>query len=183
MGMFPGLYLAGNHIITPWSQVSIGPASVSQGGTALGGTLASTVFPAANDALFIPFQLSESVTVKRVGWANGATVSGNVDMGVYDLAGTRIFSTGSTAQSGVSGIQVVDITDVVIGPGNFYMALACDNITATFARGTVGSLARLRMFCGVLKQATAFALPAAATFATPTDDYVPVMALFLQTAG
>jgi hypothetical protein len=53
---------------------------------------------------------------------NGATASGNMDVGIYDYAGTRLVSSGSTAQSGTSAFQDFDITDTLLGPGIFYLA-------------------------------------------------------------
>lgn len=131
----------------------------------------SIAWPTANTAVFVPFHVYTPTVVKQIGWFNGSAVSGNVDCGIYDAAGTRLISTGSTAQAGVSTIQTVDVTDTLLGPGLFYMAFAADNITATVI-GIVPTLQRGRVL-GLVEMATAFALPATATFATLTGNVVP----------
>lgn len=133
---------------------------------------ASAVWPSANRALFIPVVVPCRVTVFQLGWYNGATASGNVDAGIYDLAGNRLVSTGSIAQAGVSALQLVDTTDTVLPPGNYFLALAMDNITGTIFSSGPGSQHLLRA-CGVQEQATAFALPSTATFSAPSSNYLP----------
>ena len=181
MGIFPSLYLGGSMVIHPFSPNSIGQKIVGQQTTFATGLAdgASAVWPAANDALFIPFSLSEPVLVKRLGWTNGATVAGNVDCGIYDTAGVRLLSTGTTAQSGTSAIQSVDVTDTQLGPGLFYMALASDSATATFNRYIASDVMFVK-FTGMAKQATAFVLPATATLATVTANYIPTILIFTQ---
>lgn len=159
--------------------VLISPFSIhSFGGTDIGGP-ASAVYPLANLALYFPFVLAEPVLVKKVAWMNGTAVSGNVDVGVYDEVGTRLFSTGSTAQAGTSAKQEVDITDIYLTPGLYYLAIACDNTTATFLRSTqIQEVARI---LGCMEQTSAFALPATATFAQMARaGYIPC---FLLAAG
>ena len=140
---------------------------------------ASAVWPVANTAYFIPFRLSEPVTVTLLWWLNGTAVAGNVDCGLYDAAGTRIVSAGSTAQAGTSAIQSVNITDTLIGPGTFFMALALDDATtATIRRFAPGNASFLKA-CGCAEQATAFALPATATFATYGPNFLPIFGMTL----
>ena len=159
----------------PWSLESIGIKIVSQGGTNIG-SAASTAYPTANQAIYVPFYLTERLTVTQLWWVNGASVSGNVDVGIYSEDGRRLISTGSTAQSGTNATQVVNITDTPLGPGLFYLALAMDNNTGTLVRGTAGSVDRLKA-TGCAQEASAFALPATATFATIASDYVPLFGL------
>jgi hypothetical protein len=143
--------------------------------SALGGGAApaSTAFPASNDALFVPFALKQTVLIKRLYALNGASVSGNIDVGIYSDDGAKITSAGSTAQAGTNVPQFFDITDVVIGPGRYYLAVAMDNTTGTLFRTNL-SVARCQAL-GMAKQATAFALPASATFATVTATYLPLI--------
>ena len=134
---------------------------------------ASAAFPTTNQAFFMPLFMGAPITIAQLFVWNGATVSGNVDVGVYAEDGTRLVSSGSTAQAGTSVLQVFDVTDTVIGPGNYYLALACDNTTATITRVTVAlSVARLH---GNLTQASAFPLPTLATFATVAGGFTPIM--------
>lgn len=143
-------------------------------GVATGGsTPSSGAFPAANDALFMPLILQQATLVKRLFSMNGATVSGNIDVGIYSEDGARIVSSGSVAQAGTTDLQFFDITDLMLGPGRYYLAVAMDNATGTLIRATAG-LVRLQAI-GMAKQASAFPLPATATFATVTATYLPII--------
>lgn len=137
---------------------------------ALTNTFGSAVWPAANRALFYPFSVSEAALAVRLYCVNGSAVSGNVDLGIYDAAGTRLTSTGSTAQAGINLIQSIDCTDVWLLPHTiYYAAMAMDNVTGTTIRWS-GAAAR---GIGMFQQSTAFALPATATFARDASNYVP----------
>lgn len=133
-------------------------------------------WPAANRAIYIPFQVYGPLVAYKLSVFNGATVSGNIDIGIYDGPGNRLVSAGSTAMSGGSVLQSVDITDTTLYPGNYYMALAVDNTTATFIRLT-GSVLQFFGAAGVYSQSTAFALPATATFAACLNAYVPIIVI------
>jgi len=65
-----------------------------------------------------------------MGVYNGATVSGNFDIGIYDDQQNLIAHSGSTAQAGTTQWQVVAVS-AAFDPGVYYMALAFDNTTAT----------------------------------------------------
>ena len=141
---------------------------------------ASAVFPVANDAFFLPFFVPKTVTVLELWWINGATVSGNVDVGIYNTSLARVVSTGSTAQSGTTATQVVDIADtVLVGPAMYYGALACDNVTATFFRGNNYLTAAARI-AGAFQQSSAFALPATAVAAAYASQYAPVAGISMR---
>lgn len=136
----------------------------------------SAAWPVANKALLIPFRLVVPFTVKQISWFNGSVVSGNVDAGVYDIAGNRLVSIGSTAQSGTSTIQAVTCTTTPLAPGYYFMALAADNTTATMTRfGSIG--VTILEAHGMQEMAAAFALPSTITFANPASAYVPWMSL------
>ena len=131
------------------------------------------MYPAANDAIFVPFTVHQSVLIKRLFSMNGSAVSGNIDMGIYTADGARMTSIGSTAQSGTNQPQFFDITDLLIGPGLYYLAVALDNTTGTLFRSNP-TVTRLQTL-GMAKQASAFALPSTATFASVTAAYLPLM--------
>jgi hypothetical protein len=136
-------------------------------------------WPAADRALYIPFIIEAPVPVTQIAWENGATLNGNVDVGIYDLAGKRLVSLGSTAQAGASVVQVGDITDTPLNQGVYYMAMASSSATATFARVQPGSIG-VRAGGG-LQQATAFPLPSSATFAAVASSFLPMLALVTVT--
>ena len=157
--------------IAPSDNVHITTLSGNSMGVIGSITLASATWTSANVAIYVPFSISSPRLIRKLFWQNGTAVSGNVDCGIYDSAGTKIVSTGSTAQSGTSAIQSVDITDTMLGPGQYFLALAMDNTTATTIRASINSV-RVKMY-GIFQQATAFPLPATATFATNTGGYLP----------
>ena len=153
-------------LVLPHGAVTITPHSLHSIGAATGslGNPGSSAWPAADRAIYIPFRIAQPILVVKMFMINGATVNGNVDLGIYDPAGVRLVSMGSTAQAGASALQTFDITDTQIGPGLFYMALAIDNTTATTIRESDSSGVDLAVF-GCAQEASAFPLPATATFA------------------
>ena len=164
MALFPSRSLRyASHTIGTFSPNSIGSmiANVDQH------LLTSLAWQTANAAFFFPFTIDVPTTIVQMSWANGATVSGNVDIGIYNSEGTLLVSSGSTAQSGVSANQTVNTTDTLLSPGKwFYLALAVDNTTATLLG--VALSAAFNQAMGVLSMASAFPLPATATFASIT---------------
>jgi hypothetical protein len=160
--------------------VTITPFSLEAGSGMLStGAPASSAWPAASRALFCSFRLWTPITAVKMFVLNGATVSGNIDVGIYDEAGTRLVSSGSTAHAGTSVIQVLDITDTQLGIGLFYMALALDGTTATVYRKSIN--VALQRATRWYQMAAAFPLPATATFAAPASNYVPLFGLSTDT--
>lgn len=160
-------------------QLNIGIGSdVSVGGNHGGIVGTSAVWPSANRAIYVPFRLNRPIVVQKLYIINGAAVSGNIDLGIYDAKGTRLTSSGSTAQAGISVPQEIDITDITLGRGVFYMACAIDNITAAVLRGTVTLSVAYAL--GMANQDTAFALPATATFVVPITGYIPFIGLLAR---
>lgn len=147
-------------LISVWSTRSMGGIIGVPSGTPAGVAIGTN-----NRAFFYPFRIGVPVLVNKIWWLNGGTVAGNIDAGVYDSAGTRLVSTGSTAQSGTNAIQTVDVGDVRIGPGLFYLAIAGSNSTAQIFGRSTGMTAAMMKLMGGATQDTAFPLPATATFA------------------
>lgn len=105
--------------------------------TATNGSVGTLV---ANRAYVQPFLLQRPVVVTKLGWINGATVAGNVDVAIYDNNLDLILSCGSTAQSGTNAKQTVDVTDTTLRPGIYYMAMAVSDGTATVSRMGISNL-------------------------------------------
>jgi hypothetical protein len=162
-------------VITPWAPIESIGIKLTAHGFLMNSTVGA-VYPSSNLAIYVPFVLRRQITAAQLFWYNGATVSGNVDIGIYTAGGARLVSSGSTAQANASVLQVVDITDTTIGPGLFRLALAMNNTTGTLISVATGLLGFLSAM-GVTQQATAFALPANSTIATATFDYLPVFGL------
>jgi hypothetical protein len=147
-------------------------ALVGDAANEVGFASAGAVYPAANTAIFVPIMVAEQQIVYHLG-VEVTTQSGNLDLGIYDEAGTRLVSAGSTAVA-AAGVQSIDITDTTLTPGIFYLAMNCDNTTAAFRRISMDT--PLERVCGVQQQAVgALALPATATFATMAQTYIPAM--------
>lgn len=133
---------------------------------------ANGAWPAANRAIYVPFSLARH-RIAQIMWLQNGTVAGNLDMGIYDEAGTRLVSSGSTAQAGASTIQIVDITDTLLTPGSYFMALAMDGTTGQTGRYNPST--QFLRCAGVQEQASAFVLPATFTLANPSSAYIPIM--------
>lgn len=147
--------------------------------------LASITWPVANTAFYVPVWLPWTYPVRRVFWINGTSVtSTNMDFGIYSADGERIYSTGSTAASGTSATQYVDVTDFTLGPGRYYFALADSSGTAN--RGGQGStaftVARVRM-SGVLQEASALPLPASMTPSAVANSCTPACGITRTASG
>lgn len=134
-------------------------------GSQLGtGNPAGVAWPAANQAIYIPFVIYEPTVIKTLYTYNGGAVSGNADVGIYSEDGTRLTSTGSTALSGANTQQVYNIDDITLGPGRYYIALAL-NGTSSSIYFTTGLPRQHQMkMAGVKTETSAFPLPATATF-------------------
>lgn len=135
-------------------------------------SFASAVWPTANTAFFIPTFVAEQVLVTQLFSQNGSAVSGNIDVGIYTMDGTRIVSSGSTAHASGNANQLFNITDTLLGPGVFYLALALDNVTGAITRYLMPTSVPSGVL-GVCEMATAFPLPAMATLVTTATNYVP----------
>lgn len=156
-----------------YRQYSIGTFTVdSASGTFCLGcasTAASAAWPLANVAIYVPFWVNETLTVYEAGVGTGATAGGNFDIGIYNAAGTRLVSSGSTART-ASAWNVAGLTDTELQPGQYYAAMSADgtNNYSGFA-----AAAGLCEALGLCEQTTAFALPATATMSRTTRALIP----------
>lgn len=170
----PPRYRPRSHNIHPFSPEAMsGFAAV--GGNA--GSWASATYPSANLALFYPFVLTEPATAVQLWAYNGATASGNLDLGIYNAAGAKLVSKGSTAQAGTNDLQRLDITDTVLPSGQvLYMAIAFDGTVGTLFRLPANTATTQLRALGMFEMAAAFPLPATATFAVvSTANFIPCM--------
>lgn len=141
-------------------------------------TIVSGAWPGASRAQFAPFYNfgRRPIVVQRLWWLNGTPLSGNVDMGIYDATFRRLVSTGSVLQAGVSVIQGVAVSLALPPGGPYYFALACDNVTAQFAR--FAALATDLTLMGCATATPAFPLPPVATLGPwVANSYLPYMGL------
>lgn len=158
--------------------------SVEAIGTQLGARSAaapvSATWPTTNLALAIPFVLHTTVTVVKMFLYNGATVSGNFDIGIYNESWARQVASGSTAQAGTSAVQEVNTADTQLVAGRYYLALNFDNTTATVFRSITA--APYNAMIGMAQQAVgAVTLPNPFVPALIATDFVPLCGLSLRT--
>lgn len=145
-------------------------------------TTSSGVWGTANRAVYIPIGVKVRVTVVSLGFANGTTATGNIDIGLYDAAGVRLVSSGSTAKGTGNEITVMDVTDTTIGPGLYYLALNNDTTTDTFI-GTTADTPPYPASRGLLVEALgAVTLPATASWSIDnTLAIAPTLTALLNT--
>lgn len=139
----------------------------------------STVWPTANMALLVPVHLDYPAWVYQLSVTNGAAVSGNIDVGIYDEEGVLLVSAGSTAQTGVSVAQFFNVTDTLLMPGVYFLAVALNNTTG--ALNAVGSSVITQVCTFVCEATSAFALPNPITIGTrSTRTFIPIITAHLH---
>jgi hypothetical protein len=148
-------------VISPYAPEAMG--GMVPGGAIALTSVASATWPSANLLIGYPFRIFSPTLITKLWVANGATASGNLDLGIYDERGTKIVSSGSTAQSGANVLQAPDITDTWLGPGDYYCCCAMNGTTGTTLTTTWGHLSQ-GYALGQVQMVTAFPLPATATF-------------------
>lgn len=159
---------------------TISPYSAESIAATIGAVLpASATWQAAQTALYVPFRIGQGITIKGFYWMNGATISGNVDVGVMDWALTKITSSGAIAAAGANTIQTSALgTAVTIPSGVYYLAIMCTSATATIFCGTALTVEGLRHL-GVAKQVSVGAtLPATGTFTAPDGANCPLFGIY-----
>jgi hypothetical protein len=143
---------------------------------------ASTAWPTANLAMLVPCYVRARVLLQRLWWINGATVSGNADIGIYTEGGAKLFTAGSTAQTPISTPQSVSAGALLLTPGRYWMALVFDNTTSTCYRWTnAAGASSVQKLIGMQQMAAAFPLPSTITFATAANAFVPFIGRYYST--
>lgn len=172
MTTFPDGSLPASPHITAFSPEAMGTANYLSSGNNF---FATNTWPAANTAIFVPFVVRSAIEVKALFALNGNAVSGNMDIGLYAVDGTRLVSTGSTAQSGTNVIQSSTVS-LTIGPGQYYLALALNNTTGRIAGINAAAAINVKMI-GIYTMTSAFPLPATAVYASSSSHLIPVFGL------
>lgn len=140
----------------------------------------SLTMAAANQAIYVPVIVRSPSLVTKLWYANDVTATGNYDIGLYDVAGTRILARGSTVKSATDAEITWDCTDTLIVPGVYYMALVSSNGTDGFY--AFSPSAPYPTALGVYTESSALPLPATATFGlTQSLGVIPVMGMYLNT--
>ncbi len=139
-----------------------GVMAMGNPGFVAGSTVAFS--PGANVTHYYPVFAPHQIVVQKIALPISAT-PGNFDVGLYDASGNRLVSSGSTAMT--TGLTEVDITDTVIGPGRYYLAVAADTATSWLLRYTMTAAQAPAL--GLARESV-FPLPATATFSAWTTD-------------
>jgi hypothetical protein len=140
----------------------------------------AAAWPAANRAILPPVVLQRPVTATQIAWYNGATVAGNVSVGIYDQRRKQLVEA-RAAMSGASTVQVIDIADTLLMPGRYWPAMASDSGTATFFRATLNSF--VQTLCGLRNISTAYPLPVSAfTLQDSQSSYCPFFVVLCRGA-
>lgn len=163
---FSPIYSIGNHTFANQNAVQ---------------TLASGVVGAANRAMAWPFWLPTAVTYTHAWIQNGATVAGNLEIGVYNLDLTKHTTTGSFAQAGTSTLQV-QATTFTLAAGSYFLWVSASDATATVIRDTLSS-APMANCVGMFQQDAVGpgSAPSTATPATVVSNIVYVCGLSVRT--
>lgn len=142
-----------------------------------GSAAATSQAVTANSCKAALFEILAPTTVDAIQYTVGATSSGNVRAGIYQIAtanknnnsniftgSTLVADSGSVAQGAASNIQTLTFTPVTLQPGKYFMALMLDNATGTFMRHT-NAATGIGWVHGYTAGSFAFTTPAPA----PTD--------------
>jgi hypothetical protein len=167
-----GLYTLGggaSGVITPSSLYSVG-----RGIAAI--NPASAAWSAANRALFVPFRVTEITTAYQMMFGCGTTGGGNVDVGIYDAAFNRL--TRASAARSASNEIVVNIPDVTLLPGTYFMAMSVDGTTNIISYAGVN--AQICHMIGVRMEESAYTLPDPATPVKTAATAVPYIGVWLR---
>lgn len=143
----------------------------------------------SNATAFISFTLPGPYTIRSFYLYNGTTVNGNIDMGIYatnpgqtTMSLSRLVSTGPTAQTPASSVQVIALgTPYRLDRGTYYMALTQSSPSSTFLGILPTSLVSGGLACHY--GTTSGSLPATITPSTSsvTNFRVPWMGISRNT--
>lgn len=146
----------------------------------IGGSFGNFGTTAANAARYVPIYIQETVTAYSLSFPARGTSSGNFDLGIYDEVGNRLTSTGSTAMPPrLNAWTTGDFPDIVLTRGVYYLAMALSSATQQFTFISFTNAGYMPRALGCYSQASAFPLPATATFAT-AETLLPYMSLDLR---
>lgn len=166
----------------------ITPFHIDSSGLVLATTItvancASAAIGTNNLILYWPFVIAEPATAVRLSLMNGGTASGNIDLGIYDGGKNRVVNTGTTTQTGTNVVQDVDITDTLLLPGRYFMAVQFSSSTATLFRTAQTDETLLSTIPVYIEAAGGFGLPSSATMTVDTaaSPVVPLMGVHFST--
>lgn len=110
--------------------------------TGIAPLVTSAPWGTANAALLTPVTVRNRMTVKQLYAFNGATVSGNCEIGLYEsvissrslIPGELLVGAGPVGQAGTDAWQAFNVTDMVIAAGVYWLSYKLDNTTGAVTR-------------------------------------------------
>jgi hypothetical protein len=165
----------------PPTFAATGPAvsPVGEVQDALAGAPTATNWPGANTATYVPFLMQEHFTVDRL-TVNVTSTGGNLDLGIYSEQRARLTASGVTAVA-AAGVQTVDVANVTLAPGLYYVAMWASLTGAAFL-GYNSTFTALRASGAAQETALASGLPATATFGSGFTTPVVIVTISSRAA-
>lgn len=139
---------------------------------------AAAAWPAANRAIYVPFNMDWFAKARVMFWENGG-VNGTTDVGIYDaITLKRLVSLTATTNAGT--VQIGNIADTDLNPGCYYMGMTVSTVTTETVFSIAASIPFLRA-CGVVQQALgSAALPDPMVPAAVATAYLPFFGVSFQ---
>lgn len=181
MTIAPGFRFPPLNVITPFSVESQGTI---MNASAMGMISLASTAPGANFVYYNPFMIYERATAVKMTYVVGATSNGNCDLGIYDArTKTRLVNSGSTAQGAINTLQEIDITDTILTPGRYFMALTLSSGTGTIMHTSQVDELFSNVMPAYVETTGGFGLPATAAFAmtTASSPSVPLFGVNFNT--
>lgn len=141
-------------------------------GTAAVSWAIGTWSTAADRAYYVPqlFPVRCTLYALRFQAGNG---TGNYDIGVYDAAGTRLASSGSTAMT-AAGTKTLSLADISVTAGTLlYAAIALSSTSGSSGR-IAYSVAAPTLAIGQMEESSALPLPSTMTPVVSTNASLPI---------
>jgi hypothetical protein len=134
----------------------------------------------ANQGLFLPIRPQRNMNIALLNWYSN-TPSGNYDIGIFDNAGVRLWSHGSSAFPG-GGIVTETVSPAValVAGTQYWIGFTADNTTAAFRGCAVSHQGLTQLLDGTYWGRTVnamFPLPAPATIGSTYATKFPLVVL------
>lgn len=127
---------------------------------------------AANRAYYVPHVFPVRCTLYALRFAAG-NGTGNYDIGVYNAAGTRLASSGSTAMT-AAGVKTLSLADIAVTAGTLlYAAIALSSTSGSSSRVAFSPISAT-INVGQMEESSALPLPATMTPVISTNASLPI---------
>lgn len=138
-------------------------------GNVAGTALRVSSAPGEEIGYHVPFIAGANVVMRTGWWYNGATINGNVDVGIYDQDLRRVCSTGAIAQSGANAFQsaAFPVPGQLLAGRPYYLAVVSSSPTGTIMGIDCAAVAAARTL-GIGQATSNYPLPAVFTNLTTT---------------